>query len=314
MADTLIIGAGGQIGRELIPLLEKRSGKDGLATADINDCPELPGFRKVDVLDRKALFALFEHERPSVVYHLAALLSATSEQNPQKAWDVNMQGFLNVLELCVSFEVKKVFWPGSIAVFGPTSPRNPAPQSCVLEPTSIYGITKLAGEQLCAYYFRRYGLDVRSLRYPGIVGYGAPPGGGTTDYAVHIYYEAVQTGRYVSFLSEDTRLPMIYAPDALRATLELMDAPAASIRIRTSYNLAGMSFTPKELAASIRRKIPDFEISYRPDFRQAIADSWPQTIDDTPAREDWGWKPEYDLDAMTDDMLGHIQPIYRLGS
>jgi nucleoside-diphosphate-sugar epimerase len=238
---------------------------------------------------------------------LAALLSATAEQKPKSAWNLNMEGLFNVLDAAKDGIIKKVYWPSSIAVFGPTTPMENTPQYTVMEPNTIYGISKQAGERFCEYYHQKYGVDVRSIRYPGLIGYKSAPGGGTTDYAVHIYHEALKTGTYECFLSEHTALPMMYMPDAIRATIELMDAPAEKVKIRSSYNLGGISFDPSQIAAEIKKHIPDFTITYKPDFRQAIADSWPKSIEDTRAREDWGWNPKYDLASMTQDMLDNLK-------
>jgi nucleoside-diphosphate-sugar epimerase len=238
---------------------------------------------------------------------LAAILSATGEKNPALAWHLNMQSLLNVLDIAKEEKMTKVYWPSSIAVFGPTSPKQDCPQKTIIEPTTVYGISKYAGEFWCNYYFQKFGVDVRSLRYPGLISYKSAPGGGTTDYAVEIYLEALEEKKYKCFLQQDTYLPMMYMPDAIRATIELMEAPADKIDIRTSYNLSGMSFSPKEIAAEIKKHIPAFEISYEPDYRQEIANSWPQSIDDSVAQKDWGWKPEYDLARMTKDMLQNLQ-------
>jgi len=238
---------------------------------------------------------------------LAAILSATGEKNPNLAWHLNMQGLLNVLDIAREEKLHKVYWPSSIAVFGPTSPKKLCPQQTIIEPTTVYGISKYAGEFWCNYYYQRYGVDVRSIRYPGLISYKSAPGGGTTDYAVEIYIEAIEKQQYTCFLSEDTYLPMMYMPDAIRATLELMDAPADQISVRTSYNVSGMSFSPKEIGASIQEHMPDFTMSYKPDSRQQIADSWPQSIDDSVANKDWGWKPQYDLSLMTKDMLENLR-------
>jgi len=240
------------------------------------------------------------------IYHLAAILSATGEKNPSLAWHLNMQGLLNVLDIAREEKLHKIYWPSSIAVFGPTSPKKNCPQQTIIEPTTVYGISKYAGEFWCNYFHQRFGVDVRSLRYPGLISYKSPPGGGTTDYAIEIFYEALEEKKYECFLDENTYLPMMYMPDAIRATIELMEAPADKISIRTSYNISGMSFSPKEIGAEIKKHIPDFSISYKPDYRQAIANSWPQSIDDSVARTDWGWKEEYDLSAMTSDMLKNL--------
>jgi nucleoside-diphosphate-sugar epimerase len=241
---------------------------------------------------------------------LAAILSATGEKNPGLAWHINMQSLLNVLEIAKEEKLHKIYWPSSIAVFGATSPRENTPQHTVIEPTTIYGISKYAGERWCEYYNKNYGVDVRSLRYPGLISYKSAPGGGTTDYAVEIYHEALRDQDYECFLSEDTYLPMMYMPDAIRATIELMEAPIEKIKIRSSYNLSGMSFSPKEIGACIQKHIPEFKLTYKPDFRQQIANGWPQSIDDSNAQEDWGWKPKYDLDSMTEDMLLNLKSQY----
>jgi nucleoside-diphosphate-sugar epimerase len=241
------------------------------------------------------------------IYLLAAILSATGEKNPALAWNLNMQGLLNVLEIAREEKIQKVYWPSSIAVFGPTSPKQHCPQHTIIEPTTVYGISKYAGEFWCSYYHQRFGVDVRSLRYPGLISYKSAPGGGTTDYAVDIYHQALNKGQYTCFLRSDTQLPMMYMPDAIRATMELMEAPADRIKVRTSYNLSAMSFSPEEIADSIRAHLPAFKMDCKPDFRQAIADSWPQSIDDSPARADWGWKEEFNLASMTADMLMQLK-------
>ena len=261
----------------------------------------------LDATDGKALKAAIEAHGVTQIYLLAAALSARGEQHPSWAWDLNMKSLLHVLELARTHQLR-VFWPSSIAAFGPNSPKQMTPQRCVMDPTSVYGISKLAGEGWCAWYHRNHGVDVRSLRYPGLISWKTPPGGGTTDYAVEIFHAALSSGHYTSFLSADTALPMMYMPDAIRATLELMDAPASAIQERSGYNLAGLSFTPAQMAAAIRRHLPAFTMDYAPDFRQAIADSWPQSIDDQVAQKDWGWKAAFDLDAMVNDMLTHLRP------
>jgi nucleoside-diphosphate-sugar epimerase len=240
------------------------------------------------------------------IYLLAAILSATGEKNPGLAWHLNMQSLLNVLDIAREEKLQKVYWPSSIAVFGPQSPKDNCPQQTIIEPITVYGISKFAGEFWCNYFHHRFGVDIRSLRYPGLISYKSEPGGGTTDYAVEIFHEALESKQYKCFLGEDTYLPMMYMPDAIRATIELMQAPASSIRIRTSYNLSAISFSPRELAAQIRKHIPEFRISYAPDYRQAIADSWPRSIDDSVAKADWGWKPEYGLERITQDMLANL--------
>jgi nucleoside-diphosphate-sugar epimerase len=261
----------------------------------------------LDVMNKEMLHVQIIRQNITQVYLLAAILSATGEKNPSLAWNLNMQGLLNVLDIAREEKLSKVFWPSSIAVFGPSSPRVNCPQQTIIEPTTIYGISKYAGEFWCNYYWQRYGVDVRSLRYPGLISYKSAPGGGTTDYAVEIYHEALSQRSYTCFLKQDTYLPMMYMPDAIRATIELMEAPADRISVRTSYNLSAMSFSPAEIAVSIQKQIPDFRMAYQPDYRQPIADSWPQSIDDSVARRDWGWKHEYDLDAMTVDMLQNLR-------
>jgi nucleoside-diphosphate-sugar epimerase len=307
----LVIGASGQIGVELTLGLRKIYGDANVIASDLREeNPLLKGtgpYVSMDVMNKEMLHVQVIRQGITQIYLLAAILSATGEKNPNLAWHLNMQGLLNVLDIAREEKIHKVYWPSSIAVFGPTSPRQLCPQQTVIEPTTVYGISKYAGEFWCNYYFNRYGVDVRSLRYPGLISYKSAPGGGTTDYAVEIYHEALESNHYDCFLKEDTYLPMMYMPDAIRATIELMEAPADRIRVRTSYNLSGMSFSPKEIADSIRRHMPDFTISYAPDYRQSIADSWPQSIDDTVARNDWGWKEEYNLDRMTQDMLENLK-------
>ncbi|NDF99138.1 MAG: NAD-dependent epimerase/dehydratase family protein, partial [Chitinophagia bacterium] len=264
-------------------------------------------YLSLDVMNKEMLHAQIIRQNITQVYLLAAMLSATGEKNPSLAWHLNMQGLLNVLDIAREEKLSKVFWPSSIAVFGPSSPRMNCPQQTIIEPTTVYGISKYAGECWCQYYWQRYGVDVRSIRYPGLISYKSAPGGGTTDYAVEIYHEALARRSYTCFLKPDTYLPMMYMPDAIRATTELMEAAADSIAVRTSYNVSAMSFSPAEIARSIQQQIPDFTITYQPDYRQSIADSWPQSIDDSTAQRDWGWKPAYDLDAMTIDMLQHLR-------
>jgi nucleoside-diphosphate-sugar epimerase len=307
----LITGAGGQIGAVLTASLRNLYGDDQVVATDLKPLAGQNGPTEIlDVLDGKALDTLVQKHRITQIYHLAAILSATGEKDPMWAWNINMTGLFNVLETARQRQLNKVYFPSSIAVFGREADRAHTPQFEVLIPETVYGISKVAGENWANYYFRRYGLDVRSLRYPGIIGYQSMPGGGTTDYAVDIYHYAVKNEPYTCFLKADTRLPMCYMDDAIRATIELMEAPADRLTVRTSYNLAGMSFTPAEIAASIRTEIPGFEIRYEPDFRQAIADSWPGAIDDAAARRDWGWKPAYDLEGMTTDMLLHLRQHY----
>jgi nucleoside-diphosphate-sugar epimerase len=306
----LIIGAGGQIGTELVLSLRALKGKESVIAADIREAcpPPLIGgpYVQLDVLDRERVRTYVIEEKISEVYLLAALLSATAEKNPDLAWKLNMEGLFTVLDLAKEGHVKKVFWPSSIAVFGPTTPRENTPQYTIMEPTTVYGISKQAGERWCEYYHRNFGVDVRSIRYPGLISYTSLPGGGTTDYAVDIFYQAKLKQQYTSFLSQNTALPMMYMEDAIRATIELMDAPSENIKVRSSYNLSGISFTPAQLAAEIRKVMPDFEIDYAPDFRQKIADSWPGSIDDSEAREHWGWQERFGLAAMVDIMLKNV--------
>lgn len=307
--SVLIIGSQGQIGLELTQELRKIYGNDRVIASDVKAPAEESNgpFEVLDVMDRNKVYEVFKKHNVKQVYLLAALLSATAEKNPRFAWDLNMEGLFNVLDAAKEGILKKVYWPSSIAVFGPTTPKQNTPQYTVMEPNTIYGISKQAGERYCEYYHQKHNVDVRSIRYPGLIGYKSAPGGGTTDYAVHIYHEALKNKTYECFLSESTELPMMYMPDALKATLSLMEAPAEQVKIRSSYNVAGMSFTPDQIAAEIRKHIPGFTITYKPDFRQAIADSWPQSINDTEAREHWGWKPDYDLAGMTSDMLENLK-------
>lgn len=307
----LVIGASGQIGVELTLALRKIYGNSNVIASDLREQnPLLEGtgpYVSLDVMNKEMLHVQVIRQNITQIYLLAAILSATGEKNPNLAWHLNMQGLLNVLDIAREEKLSKVYWPSSIAVFGPTSPKVNCPQQTIIEPTTVYGISKYAGEFWCNYYFQRYGVDVRSIRYPGLISYKSAPGGGTTDYAVEIYLEALENKQYQCFLKEDTYLPMMYMPDAIRATIELMEAPAANIGVRHSYNVAGMSFSPKEIAASIQQHIPDFSISYKPDYRQQIADSWPGSIDDSVAAKDWGWKPEFNLEKMTKDMLDNLK-------
>jgi nucleoside-diphosphate-sugar epimerase len=303
----LIIGSNGQIGLELAATLRINYGTDNVVCSDLNALDNQEGpFELLDVLDKDRFHEIVKKHGITQVYLLAALLSATAEKNPKFAWDLNMNGLFHILDAAKEGLIKKVYWPSSIAVFGPSTPRVNTPQYTVMEPNTIYGISKQAGERFCEYYHQKYGVDVRSIRYPGLIGWKSAPGGGTTDYAVHIYHEAIKNGSYTSFLAAGTTLPMMYMDDAIRATIELMEAPAEKVKIRSSYNVAGMSFDPEEIAASIRKHIPNFTLSYNSDFRQAIADSWPQSINDAEAREHWNWKPEFDLDKMTDVMLSNL--------
>ncbi len=306
----LVIGASGQIGVELTLALRKIYGNANVVASDLREQnPLLEGtgpYVSLDVMNKEMLHVQVIRQNITQIYLLAAILSATGEKNPNLAWSLNMQSLLNVLDISREEKITKVYWPSSIAVFGPTSPKKNCPQQTIIEPTTVYGISKYAGEFWCNYYYQRYGVDVRSLRYPGLISYKSAPGGGTTDYAVEIFHEAIEEKKYECFLQEDTYLPMMYMPDAIRATIELMEAPAEKISIRTSYNLSGMSFSPKEISLAIAQHIPDFSVLYKPDYRQAIANSWPQSIDDAVARKDWGWKEEYDLEKMVTDMLSNL--------
>jgi nucleoside-diphosphate-sugar epimerase len=306
----LIIGACGQIGTELTQKLRTLYGTDNVIASDIrklnNDVVNNGIFEVINALDYNQIEHLIETYEITEVYLMAALLSATAEKNPAFAWDLNMNSLFHVLNLAKAGKIQKIFWPSSIAVFGPTTPRDNTPQYTVMEPSTVYGISKQAGERWCEYYNKQYGVDVRSIRYPGLISWTTPPGGGTTDYAVDIYYKALADKKFTCFLSENTGLPMMYMDDAIRATIELMEAPSEQIKIRSSYNLSALSFTPKTLSEAIKAVIPDFSISYEPDFRQAIADSWPASIDDSAARSDWGWKEEFDLKAMIYVMLENL--------
>ncbi|NYZ77297.1 L-threonine 3-dehydrogenase [Candidatus Micrarchaeota archaeon] len=310
MKSILVIGATGQIGSDLVPELRKRYGNSNVVAMAHKSQPsaELSAgpVEFADAGDKEALLGVVKKHNIDTIYHLASILSAKGEQNPDLAWKVNMESLKNVLDLAREHKLK-VFWPSSIAAFGPTTPRDKTPQRTVLEPGTMYGVTKVAGELLCNYYFKKYGVDVRGLRYPGLISYKALPGGGTTDYAVAIFYEALKAKRYECFVREDTVLPMMYMPDAIKGTIQLMEADASKITIRTNYNFAGISFSVKELANEIKKHIPEFTCTYKPDFRQAIADSWPRSIDDSQARKDWGWKHEYDLAKMTKDMLEKLR-------
>lgn len=308
----LVIGAGGQLGAELTQGLWNVYGKENVIATDIKDPQGVlaqGNFEILDVLKQKPLFEFIQKHKVTQIYHLAAVLSATGEKNPKFAWHLNMDGLVHVLDAAVEFKVDKVYWPSSIAVFGPNTPRLNTPQHTVMDPATIYGISKLAGERWCEWYYKKHGLDVRSLRYPGLIGYKTKPGGGTTDYAVDIYFKAIADKKFECFLKADTYLPMMYMDDAVKATLDLMHAPAEKVKIRSSYNISSMSFCPSEIADSIRKHIPDFEINYNPDFRQSIADSWPQSIDDSAARADWGWTPNFDLARMTKEILTHLPDL-----
>ncbi|MBL7940649.1 MAG: NAD-dependent epimerase/dehydratase family protein [Flavobacteriales bacterium] len=311
MKKILVIGSSGQIGTELVEGLRARFGNENVVASDIKQ-PQVAQsgpFAMVDAMDRRGIERIIDKHGIDEVYLLAALLSATAEKDPAFAWKLNMESLFIVLELAREGRIKKVYWPSSIAVFGPSTPKDATPQHTIAEPSTVYGISKQAGERWCEYYHKRYGVDVRSIRYPGLIGWKSAPGGGTTDYAVHIFHEAIKQGRYTSFLGPDTVLPMMYMPDAIRATIELMEAPADRIRERGGYNLAGFSFDPKGIAKEVARHVPDLQMTYAPDHRQAIADSWPRSIDDSAARSDWGWKPHYDLKTMVDEMMLNLKPL-----
>ena len=308
----LVVGASGQIGVELTLALRKIYGNANVLASDLREENELlkgtGPYVSLDVMNKEMLHEQVIRQNITQIYLLAAILSATGEKNPNLAWSINMQSLLNVLDIAKEEKIHKVFWPSSVAVFGPTSPKQNCPQQTTIEPITVYGISKYAGEFWCNYYHQRWGVDVRSIRYPGLISYKSAPGGGTTDYAIEIFHEAIAEKKYQCFLKEDTYLPMMYMPDAIQATIELMEAPIEKIKARTAYNISGMSFSPKEIAAEIKKYIPDFSVSYQPDYRQAIADSWPQSIDDAEARNDWGWKEAYNLERMTKDMLVNVAP------
>jgi len=313
MEKILVIGAGGQLGTELTKALVNRYGAGAVIASDFQESVrskfDYCSFRTLNVMDKEASAKLIHEEKITQIYHLAAILSATGEKNPIQAWDLNMGGLLSVLELAKEYKISKVFWPSSIAVFGPDTPKENTPQDAFKNPTTVYGISKLAGEHWCEYYFNKYGVDVRSLRYPGLIGYKSMAGGGTTDYAVDIFHKAVNNENFTCFLKEDTYLPMMYMEDAVNATIELMEAPTAVIKTRTSYNVSGMSFSPKEIYDCIKMHQPDFNIKYEPDFRQSIADSWPKSIDDSAAQNDCGWKAKFDLTKMSAEILAKL-PAY----
>lgn len=312
MEKILVIGAAGQIGSELVMALRKLHGNENVYATDLKPAPEevmnSGPFQILDVMDDKRLIHFVIRHKITQIYHLAAVLSGNAEKLPIQAWQINMQSLLNILDLAREVEeIKKVFWPSSIAVFGPTTPRENTPQLTVMEPNTVYGISKLAGERWCEYYNARYGVDVRSLRYPGLISYKTEAGGGTTDYAVEIFYEAVKSGKYECFLSESTALPMMFMDDAIKATISLMEAPAEKLSVHSSYNVGGISFTPKEIAQEIKKHVPDFTISYKPDFRQAIADSWPKSIDDSFSNKEWGCEAKYDIAKLTETMLNGVK-------
>jgi nucleoside-diphosphate-sugar epimerase len=310
----LVIGSSGQLGTELVQNLRSIYGIDNVIASDIavtEQAKEGP-FEVIDVLNAEGLLSIVKRHKINQVYLLAALLSATAEKMPKFAWDLNMNGLLNVLDLAKEKIIEKIYWPSSIAVFGPNTPKINTPQYTVMEPSTVYGISKQAGERWCEYYFNKYNVDVRSLRYPGLIGWKSAPGGGTTDYAVHIFHEALTKGTYECFLSENSTLPMMYMSDAIKGTISIMQADSEKIKIRSSYNLAGFSFSPKELALEIKKHIPDFSISYKPDSRQQIADSWPKSIDSSLASAHWGWKPEFNLELMTADMIKNLKNNHTL--
>lgn len=307
--NILIIGAGGQIGTVLVEKLIQVFGITTVFATDLKENAE-KGISALDVMDKSSLESFIEKNKIQEIYHLAAILSARGEQNPQWAWDINMGGLFNVLETAVKYKVEKVFYPSTIAVFGKHIPLENTPNHVPLVPATVYGISKVAGELWAEYYFNKYGLDVRSVRYPGVIGYQSLAGGGTTDYAVDIFHAEAKNEVFQCFLSEHTKLPMIYMEDCINATIDIMRAPIENIKIRTSYNLAGMSFSPLEIATEIQKRNPHFKIEYKPDFRQAIAATWPQSIDDSNARKDWGWKPQYDLSSMVDIMMTEVRKLY----
>lgn len=309
----LVIGSSGQIGTELVQNLREIYGIDGVIASDVKVTEQAKDgpFEVIDVMDANALLEIVKRHQITEIYLLAALLSATAEKMPKFGWDLNMQGLFNVLDLAKEKIIRKVYWPSSIAVFGPNTPKTNTPQYTIMEPSTVYGISKQAGERWCEYYFNKYNVDVRSLRYPGLIGWKSAPGGGTTDYAVHIFHEALKTGKYECFLTENTTLPMMHMEDAIAATIGIMQADASKVKIRSSYNLAGFSFSPKEIAAEIQKHIPNFSISYNPDSRQQIADSWPQSINDEFAKKDWGWSPKYNLNSLTTNMLENLKKNYQ---
>jgi nucleoside-diphosphate-sugar epimerase len=313
---VLIIGACGQIGTELTKKLRSIYGVENVVASDIRklniDVVNDGIFEVVNALDYNQIEHLIEQYEITDVYLMAALLSATAEKNPAFAWDLNMNSLFHVLNIAKAGKIKKIFWPSSIAVFGPTTPRENTPQYTIMEPSTVYGISKQSGERWCEYYNKQYGVDVRSIRYPGLISWVSEPGGGTTDYAVEIYHKAITEGKYTSFLSENSSLPMMYMDDAIKATVQIMQAPEEQIKIRSSYNLSAMSFTPKEIASEIKKHFTDFEMNYEPDFRQKIADSWPASIDDTSAREDWNWQNDFNLENMTNEMIQNLSThIYK---
>ena len=316
--NILVVGSSGQIGTELVLELRKIYGNDRVIASDIvrssQEIMNSGQFEILDITDNKKLLSIVKKHNISQIYILAAILSANAEKNISFAWDLNMKSLFNVLNLAKEKLIKKIFWPSSIAVFGPTTPKNLTPQYTITEPNTVYGISKLSGERWCEYYFNKFNVDVRSIRYPGLIGWKSNPGGGTTDYAVEIFHQAIQKKAYTSFLSEHTTLPMMYMTDAIRATIQIMEAPSENIKIRSSYNLAGISFNPKEISNEISKHIEGFKINYSADFRQEIADSWPQSINDSLSREHWNWKSKYNLKIMTDEMMINLKNKYKLAS
>ncbi len=318
MKRILVTGATGQIGSELVPELRRINGGENIIVGvhrrpPSDDLKESGPHEKIDVTDKESIEKVVDEYEIDTIYHMAAILSVAGEENPWLAWEVNMNGTYNILEVARERGAVRLFVPSSIAVFGPETPRDNTPQETVLKPRTMYGLTKVAGELLCNYYFERFGLDVRGVRYPGIISYKTPPGGGTTDYAVEIFYEALRKKRYSCFLREDSTLPMMYMPDCIKSTIDIMDADLSRLVHHTDFNLAAISFSPEELAEEIKKHIPEFSISYEPDSRQAIADSWPKSIDDSAARREWGWSPDYDLASMTEDMLKNLRIRYDEG-
>ena len=314
MSDTiLVIGSSGQIGTELVEELRGIYGNDNVIASDIKEphTPQSGPFEQLNILDKEQLLKVVQKYNVKEIYLLAALLSATAEKNPTFAWELNMNSLFHVLDLAKEKVINKVFWPSSIAVFGPSTPKINTPQVTVMEPSTVYGISKLAGERWCEYYAKNYQVDVRSIRYPGLIGYKSLPGGGTTDYAVDIFHQAILKGEYRCFLNQTSTLPMMYMPDAIKATIQIMQAPNEDIKIRSSYNLAGISFNPDEIATEIKKHLPNFKISYQEDFRQKIADSWPQSIDDTIAQQDWNWKQNYGLKEMTHEMFINLEQLLK---
>ncbi len=313
MPNILVTGAAGQVGSALVPALQKKFGPDNIIAGIMKTAPQSNQVmtERVDTTDKESVRTIIKKHNISIIYHLAGMLSAASEKDPERSWQVNFVGLKNVLELARDLKLEKIFWPSSIAAFGPNTPKQQTPQSTILEPTTMYGVAKVAGELLCNYFHHRYQLDVRSLRYPGLISHAAPPSDGTTEYSISMFYAALQHQAFSCFLKQDTALPMMYMDDAIKATIDLMEADSNKLTIRTSYNVTAFSFTPAELAELIKKEAPDFQISYQPDFHQAIADSWPKSIDDSQARKDWGWRPAFDLNQMTEDMFANLKKKLR---